>query len=211
LGSAPFEREFCISGAGVAGPEQPCIVAVICITAVFMDRARGFWRIAGPEKTWDRFLEVIVRKSLMITLVLSVGTISHALADQCDDQAVKFTYQRYLKVSPRLGGNFFLLTDERFPNLSARLVCNGPRGTEVNSKSPPHLEQSWIDMLAELGSVLTRATHVDIAFGIRQCMSNPEPQPWDLIHRIDYQAHDFYISCDPKSDGQIEFGVAKVN
>jgi hypothetical protein len=152
-----------------------------------------------------------VLKSLWMKLLLSALAAGPALADACDSQAAKFAERPYLKVSPRMAGDFFLLTDERFPRLGARLVCNGPHGMAVSSVSPPRLEENWIDIVAELGSVLTGEADLSIASGIRDCVSNPQPQLDDLLHQIDYQAHDFYISCDSNSDGQIEFSVTKVD
>ena len=151
-------------------------------------------------------------KSLLwIVLVMSVLAGSPALANECNMQAAEFASQQYVKVSPRMPGNFFLLTDERFPRLSARLVCYGLRGMAVSSVSPPRQEENWVDFVVELGSVLTKRLKVELDWGIRHCISAPrEPELSDLIHLINYQAHDFNVECDLKtSDGQIEFSVTR--
>jgi hypothetical protein len=149
-------------------------------------------------------------KSLWIVLVMSVLAGSPALADQCNIQAAEFASQQYVKVSPRMPGNFFLLTDERFPRLSARLVCNGPLGMAVSSLSPPRLEENWIYFVVELGSVLTKTLELQLDRGIRDCISDREPELSDLIHYINYQAHHFNVECDLKtSEGQIEFSVTR--
>jgi hypothetical protein len=72
----------------------------------------------------------------------------------------------------------------------------------VNSASPQPPGQDWIYFTVGLG-----AMRLSIASGISLCMSDPAVK---LLHDINYQADDFYMSCNlNKSDGQIEFSVTK--